>query len=114
MTTKSQKIEGGWESEFEKLLKDKVDYPARDRKEDGFNCTPQELKAFISDLLASERQRCVEANKELLVDSGYMIETIIGYVAMKNYEEAESHLEVLSKMLLDQAKQAITNLAEEK
>lgn len=71
-----QKIEGGWVKEFRKrfvLDPAEVFFGNREElKKQGWevgaskliikqDATPEELEHFISDLLASERQRCVEA-----------------------------------------------------
>ena len=67
--TKPQKIEGGWEQKF-----DNFDHYSGDEYNDACplayarvlpnakcKCQMKDIKDFISDLLASERQRCVEA-----------------------------------------------------
>lgn len=53
--TKPQKIEGGWVDDF-----DKINLCGCTRVCYGHDELKEQLKAFISDLRASERQRCVE------------------------------------------------------
>lgn len=45
-----------WETEYTKLIKDKLDYPGAYRNCDGFNCTPDKMRNFIHQLLADARK----------------------------------------------------------
>jgi hypothetical protein len=60
--TKPQKIEGGWEERLLDLFTEDENHHLH--LIDG----SYSLESFISDLLASERQRCVEEEKERLLD----------------------------------------------
>ena len=59
--TKPQKIEGGWERAFEKRFVD-------DAIGGWADVCYEDVVDFISDLLASERQRCVEFLRDKIED----------------------------------------------
>lgn len=68
---------------------------------------------FDSELSLREKQvreKMINSYKDTLCEAGFAIETIIGYVDMGNKEEAERHLVMLSRNLLDQATTEINNL----
>lgn len=64
---------------------------------------------FVRDCVRSKLspQKEYSPKDDLLYEAGLAIETIRGYVAMGNGEEAEKHLVTLSRYLLDQISQSI-------
>jgi len=45
-----------WENRYAKLIKNRSDYPGAYRNQDGFDCTPDEMKDFIDKAVADERK----------------------------------------------------------